>query len=98
MYLAYYYNIFIVWYNSGGIRNIGFVMIGHNSFDFEGCPNIYKHSYYLWRFMIDKEYQGQRYGKDAAKLVLDYILSLPDGEEDTIATSYEEDSEVKLYV
>ena len=70
MYLAYYYNIFIVWYNSGGIRNIGFVMIGHNSFDFEGCPNIYKHSYYLWRFMIDKEYQGQRYGKDAAKLVL----------------------------
>ncbi|MBO4384891.1 MAG: hypothetical protein J5854_05680 [Clostridia bacterium] len=52
-------------------------MIGHNSFDFEGCPDVYKHSYYLWRFMIDKEYQGQRYGKDAAKLVIDHILTFP---------------------
>ena len=79
----------------GGIP-VGFVMIGHNSFDFEGCPSIYKHSYYLWRFMIDKEYQGQRYGKDAAKLVLDYILTFPDGEEETIATSYEEDNIVSM--
>ena len=71
---------------------VGFAMIGHNSFDFEGCPDIYKHSYYLWRFMIDKEYQGQRYGKDAAKLVLDHILTFPDGEEDIIATSYEENN------
>ena len=75
---------------------VGFVMIGHNSFDFEGCPDIYKHSYYLWRFMIDKEYQGQRYGKDAAKLVLDYILTFPDGKEDMIATSYEEDNIVSM--
>ena len=75
---------------------VGFAMIGHDSFDFEGCPGIYKHSYYLWRFMIDKGYQGQRYGKDAAKLVLDHILTFPDGEEDTIATSYEEDNTVSM--
>lgn len=79
-----------------GDTPVGFVMIGHNSFDFEGCPDIYKHSYYLWRFMIDKEYQGQRYGKDAAKLVLDYILTFPDGEEDIISTSYEEDNIVSM--
>lgn len=79
-----------------GETPVGFVMIGHNSFDFEGCPDIYKHSYYLWRFMIDKAYQGQRYGKDAAKLVLDYILTFPDGKEDTIATSYEEDNVVSM--
>ena len=46
--------------------------------------------------MIDKAYQGQRYGKDAAKLVLDHILTFPDGEEDTIATSYEEDNVVSM--
>ncbi len=46
--------------------------------------------------MTDKEYQGQRYGKDAAKLVLDYILPFPDGEEDTIAASYEEDNTVSM--
>lgn len=73
---------------------IGFAMIGHNVFDFEGCPEVYKHSYDLWRFMIDHKYQGQGYGKDALKLVIDYMLSFPDGEEDCLATCYVENNPI----
>ena len=82
-----------------GKRPVGFLLIGHNSCDFEGCPETLKHSYDLWRVMIDKAYQGKGYGKDAVKLAIDYILSFPDGEEDIITTSYVEGNEAakRLY-
>ena len=32
-------------------------------------------SNYLWRFMIDKKYQGQGYGKEAMKKVIEYVKS-----------------------
>ena len=73
-----------------GETPVGFVMIGHDSFDFEGCPKVYRHSYYLWRFMIDRQFQGQGYGRDAMKLILAHMLSFPDGEAENLATSYEE--------
>ena len=83
-----------------GEMPVGFVMIGHDTFDFEGCPKIYKHTYHLWRFMIDKNLQGRGYGKDALKLILDYMLTFPDGEEAFLSTSCDEDNPVarKLYV
>lgn len=73
-----------------GPTPVGFVMIGHNSFSFDGCPEVYAHSYDLWRFMIDRRYQGQGYGRDALKLILDYMLTFPDGEEALLTTSYVE--------
>ena len=68
---------------------VGFAMIGHNSFKNFDCPDSYRNSYYLWRFMIDYRYQGRGFGKDGVKLILDYIQSFPDGKEEFCAVSYE---------
>jgi diamine N-acetyltransferase len=81
-----------------GDESIGFLLIGHNSYDFVGCPKTLKHSYDLWRIMIDKDYQNKGYGKDAVKLALDYILTFPDGEEDIITTSYVLGNEVAKHI
>ena len=37
-----------------------------------------KHSYYLWRFMIDHRQQGKGYGKHALKLVIEHVRTLPE--------------------
>ena len=60
-----------------GDTAVGFAMIGHRSEEYKGMAEVYRHSYYLWRFMIDKRYQGRGYGKEAMKLILDYIKSGP---------------------
>lgn len=82
-----------------GETPVGFAMIGHNSEEYEDMPEVYRHSYELWRFMIDKRYQKRGYGRDALKLLLDYVLSFPDGKETLWSTSYEPENEVakKLY-
>ena len=64
---------------------VGFVMLCHDPADDddpEGC-------YCIWRLMIDQRYQGRGFGHDALKLVLDHILTFPDGEEDDCFLSYE---------
>ncbi|MBQ7737925.1 MAG: GNAT family N-acetyltransferase [Oscillospiraceae bacterium] len=78
---------------------VGFAMIGHNSEEYEGMADVYRHSYCLWRFMIDQRYQKRGYGRDALMLLLDYIRTFPDGEESLWSTSYEPENEVaaKLY-
>lgn len=68
---------------------VGFAMVGHNAFQGEDIPESYRNSYYLWRFMIDRRYQGKGFGKAAAALLLDFIRSFPDGEENTCCLSYE---------
>ena len=82
-----------------GETPVGFAMLGHKSIDYEGAPEIDKHSYCLWRFMIDCRYQKRGYGRDAMKLLLDYILTFPDGKEDFWSTSFVEgyDIAAKLY-
>ena len=72
-----------------GDTAVGFAMIGHRSEEYEGMAEVYRHSYYLWRFMIDQRYQGKGLGRDALKLLLDYVLTFPDGKEDTWSTSYD---------
>ena len=37
-----------------------------------------KPHYEIWRFMIDKDYQGQGYGRSAMELVIDFLNDLPD--------------------
>lgn len=78
---------------------VGFAMIGHDSEDYEDIPEVYAHSYCLWRFMIDQRYQKRGYGRDALMLLLDYVRSAPDGTECLWSTSYEPENEVaaKLY-
>ena len=55
--------------------------------------------YYIWRFMIDKKYQGRGYGREAFKQTLDFIKTLPAGKADYVILSYEQSNELgrKLY-
>lgn len=36
-----------------------------------------KPRYYLWRYMIDKRFQGMGFGKAAMELVIEYVRSIP---------------------
>jgi diamine N-acetyltransferase len=49
---------------------VGFAMLSDN----EEKPR-----YYLWRFMIDSEYQGMGFGGQAMALIHDYVRSRPGG-------------------
>ena len=40
-----------------GDTPVGFAMIGHNSEEYEEMAEVYRHSYCLWRFMIDRKRQ-----------------------------------------
>ena len=87
-------------------KPIGFLMIGYSVNNDEDWKDedpefveIARKSYCLWRFMIDKRYQGKGYGKKAIQLVLDYIRTFPCGKAETIWLSYEPENEIakKLY-
>jgi diamine N-acetyltransferase len=45
-----------------------------------------KQEYYLWRFMIDKHFQGNGCGWKALTLLVDYVKTLPGAKE--LTTSY----------
>ncbi|MBQ9276420.1 MAG: GNAT family N-acetyltransferase [Clostridia bacterium] len=81
-----------------GKRLVGFCMIGFNcplgeNDDPEKCWFL-KGNYEIWRFMIDKRYQGRGYGKEAFKKVLDYIKTWPCGKAEYAWLSYEPENEV----
>jgi len=87
-------------------KPIGFLMIGYgltSEDDEEGedpeFVEIVKDSYCIWRFMIDKRYQGKGYGRQAMQLALDYIRTFPCGKAGSIWLSYEPENESakKLY-
>ena len=62
-----------------GKKPVGFLMIGYDvpwAEQYYGLPRGY---YYIWRFMIDKRYQGNGYGKEALKLAIDFIKTSPSG-------------------
>ena len=81
-----------------GKKPIGFVMIGYNGYE-EGDPEFMKDTYFIWRFMIDKRYQGNGYGRQAFRLALDFVRTLPCGPSDICWLSYEPENEAakKLY-
>ena len=58
-----------------------------------------KYYYYIWRFMIDKKYQNQGFGRQAFSLALDFIKTLPAGGAEYMCLSYEPENMVakKLY-
>ena len=59
---------------------VGFCMIGYGTDDsWEDAPAVAQNSYNLWRFMIDRRYQGKGYGKAAMRLILDFIATQPCG-------------------
>ena len=87
-----------------GKTPVGFIMISYfndwsgyerdawlNSADYRFYQD--KYFYYIWRFMIDKKYQGRGYGKEALKLALDFIRTYPCGEAGYCVLSYEPKNE-----
>ena len=82
-----------------GKKPVGFIMFSYNCV-WRDNLDFAKNSYYIWRFMIDRRYQGMGYGKEAMKLIIDYIKTFPCGKADCCWLSYEEENEVarKLYL
>ena len=69
---------------------VGFCMVGYGTDDsWVDAPAVAKDSYNVWRFMIDRRYQGKGYGKAAMKLVLDFIATRPCGPAGICWLSYE---------
>ena len=81
-----------------GKKPVGFVMIGYNGYE-DGDPEFMKNTYFIWRMMIDKKYQGNGYGRQAFQLALDFVRTFPCGPSDLCWLSYEPENEVakKLY-
>ena len=74
---------------------IGFLMIGFDvNSDDEGAPRIAKDNYNIWRFMIDKKFQGKGFGKKAIELALEFINTFPCGTAKYCWLSYESDNDV----
>ncbi|MBR4462676.1 MAG: GNAT family N-acetyltransferase [Erysipelotrichaceae bacterium] len=80
-----------------GETPVGFVMIGYDiadeEDDYEKYPLI-RDNYLIWRFMIDKKFQGKGYGKEAMRLALEFIRTFPCGEAEYCWLSYEPENEV----
>ena len=63
---------------------VGFLMIGFGTDDYrDDAPPVATDSYNLWRLMIDEKYQNKGYGREAVKLALDFISTLPCGKAKT---------------
>lgn len=82
-----------------GKKPVGFLMIGYNCVWRENL-DFAKNSYYIWRFMIDRRYQGNGYGREALKLAIDFVRTAPCGKAEYCWLSYEPENEAarKLYL
>ena len=81
-----------------GNKPIGFLMVGYNvitSYRKDvNCEWFIKDSYIIWRFMIDKKYQGKGYAKKAMNLALDFVRTFPCGNAKYCWLSYDLENEV----
>ena len=74
---------------------VGFLMIGFDvNSDEEGAPKVAKGNYNIWRLMIDKRFQGKRFGKKAMNLALEFVKTFPCGTAKYCWLSYESDNDV----
>ena len=83
-----------------GKKPVGFIMIAYDCPWATQCYGLPEKYYYIWRFMIDKKYQGQGFGKEALRLAIEFIKTFPAGETKAVWLSYELENEVarKLYL
>ena len=74
---------------------VGFLMIGFDvNSDDEGAPKIAKGNSNIWRFMIDKKFQGKGFGKKAMNLALEFVNTFPCGTAKYCWLSYESDNDI----
>ena len=80
-------------------RPVGFIMLGYGENADQDGVSMEKDSYEVWRFMIDKRYQGRGYGKEALRQALEFIRTFPAGPAELCWISYEPENEIarKLY-
>ena len=83
---------------------VGFIQImyskdwsGYEREDWLNSDDFKKHNgkpvYYIWRFMIDKKFQGQGFGKEALRLAIEFIKTFPAGKSEGCWLSYEPENE-----
>ncbi len=69
---------------------VGFLMVGFDVDDYwVDAPAIAKGNYNLWRLMIDEKHQGNGYGREAVRLALDFVRTMPCGMAEYCWLSYE---------
>ena len=69
---------------------VGFLMVGFDVDDYwNDAPAIAKGNYNLWRLMIDEKHQGNGYGREAVRLALDFVRTMPCGMAEYCWLSYE---------
>ena len=84
-------------------KPVGFIMVTYDVGEDDGeepsAEWFLRNSYFIWRFMIDKRYQGNGYGREAMRLVLEFIRTFPAGAAKYCWLSYEPTNEraKKLY-
>ncbi|MBQ8275865.1 MAG: GNAT family N-acetyltransferase [Clostridia bacterium] len=80
-------------------KPVGFVMVGYNLAALYEALDVTENNYLIWRLMIDQKYQKHGYGREAARLALDFIKTWPCGKAEYCITSYHEENEAgkKMY-
>ena len=85
-------------------KPVGFIMIGYDIGEDDGTEPradwFLRDTYFIWRFMIDKRYQGKGYGREAMEKALEFVRTFPAGPAKYCWLSYEPNNEVakKLYL
>ena len=78
---------------------VGFLMIGFGTDDYwDDAPPVAADNYNLWRLMIDEKYQNKGYGREAVRLALEFIRTLPCGNADYCWLSYEPENDVARHL
>ena len=78
---------------------VGFLMIGFGTDDYwDDAPPVAADNYNLWRLMIDEKYQNKGYGREAVRLALEFIKTLPCGNAEYCWLSYEPDNDVARHL
>lgn len=67
---------------------VGFIMLSYNEADANNAEN----TYWVWRLMIDKRYQGKGYGKETMVKAIELIRNFPYGKVSSVFLSYEPDN------
>ena len=70
-------------------RPVGFIQIGYGENADQDGVSVEKDNYEIWRFMIDKRYQGRGYGKEALRQAIDFVRTWPCGKAKYCWISYE---------
>ncbi|WP_040329246.1 GNAT family N-acetyltransferase [Clostridium ihumii] len=64
---------------------VGFIMLSYMDSNEKDYPN----TYWVWRLMIDKHYQGRGYGRETMNKAIELIKTFPYGKASAAFISYE---------